>query len=538
MRTHSFDGRILAFDWPMLTLAFLPLFGWVISTQAADQPQWGQRHTRNMVSAETGLPDRFDPETGENIKWSVPLGESCYSTPVVAQGKVLLGTNNVRPRDPKHEGDRGVMFCLDEADGSLVWQLVVPKLDEDRFFDWPLAGMCSTATVEGDRIYTVTNRDEVVCLDLHGMANGNDGPFVDEGRHMTPHDEPLLEVGPTDADILWLLDLRTAAGVRPHDSSNAGILIDGPYLYVNTSNGLNSKHDAVDKPNAPSLVVVDKATGQLVAREREGISKGIFHCTWSSPAMSEVGGRRLVYFCGGDGVVYAFDALKPGEIQPRAESDVRPRSEPGSNPDDDVAALRLTWRFDCDPTAPKDNIHDYIRNRRESPSNIKSMPVFDDNRVFVTVGGDIWWGKRQAWLQCIDATQTGDITDTGLVWSYPVERHCCSTPAIHDGLAYVADCAGNVHCVDIQTGKALWVHDAGNEIWASTLVADGKVYIGTRRGDFWVLAAGPEKRILSSIRLDDAVISTAVAANGTLYVSTMSQLYALREGAHASPRDE
>ena len=503
--------------------AFLVTLVALATAQADDQPQWGERFSRNMVSGETGLPDRFDPETGENVKWSVAIGTACYSTPVVAGGKVLVGTNNNRPRDEKHQGDRGVLFCLNEEDGSLAWQLVVPKLHEDMYFDWPQAGMCSTATVEGDRVYTVTNRDEVVCLDLHGMANGNDGPFLDEGRHMTPGDQGAMNVGPLDADILWLLDLRTAAGVRPHDSAHCGILLDGPYLYVNTSNGLNSKHTGVDKPEAPSLVVVEKATGRLLAREREGISRKIFHCTWSSPALAEVGDRRLVFFCGGDGVCYGFQALKPGE-------DIGARSDESANA---VQSLQLAWRFDCDPTAPKENIHDYIRNRRESPSNIKSMPVFHNGRLYVTVGGDIWWGKRQAWLQCIDVTGTGDVTENALLWSYPVERHCCSTPAIHDGLAYVADCAGNVHCVDAENGRPYWTHDAGSEIWASTLVADGKVYIGTRRGDFWVLASGKDKQVLSSIRLDDAVISTAVAANGTLYVGTMGRLYALRQGSRA-----
>ncbi|MBC7354210.1 MAG: hypothetical protein H5U08_17780, partial [Thermogutta sp.] len=55
---------------------------------AADQPQWGQRFTRNMISEETHLPDSFDPETGKNIKWSVVLGSNTYSSPVVAQGRV------------------------------------------------------------------------------------------------------------------------------------------------------------------------------------------------------------------------------------------------------------------------------------------------------------------------------------------------------------------------------------------------------------------------------------------------------------------
>jgi outer membrane protein assembly factor BamB len=506
---------------------------------AGDQPQWGQRWSRNMVSGEAGLPDRFDPKTGGNVKWSAPLGTECYSTPVVAGGKVLIGTNNGQPRDPRHRGDRGVLVCLSEADGSLAWQLVVPKLEGDIYLDWPQAGICSPATVEGNRVYAVTNRDEVVCLDLEGLANGNDGPFREEGRHMAPQDQPPMDVGPLDADILWLLDLRSAAGVRPHDSAHSSILLDGPYLYVNTSNGLNSRHTGVEKPDAPSLVVVEKATGRLVAREREGISQRIFHCTWSSPALGEVGGRRLVFFGGGDGVCYAFDAFRtvPGAMPtPAVGMPPASSSKAGDESARQVDSLRCVWRFDCDPTAPKENIHRYIRNRRVSPSNIKSMPVFLDGRLYVTVGGDIWWGKEEAWLKCIDATGTGDVTANGLLWSYPVERHCCSTPSIHNGLAYVADCGGKVHCVDAQTGRPYWVHDAGREIWASTLVADDKVYIGTRRGDFWVLAAGKEKRVLSSTHLDDPIISTPVAANGTLYVGTMTRLYALQKGGPSQPK--
>jgi outer membrane protein assembly factor BamB len=498
-----------------------------------------------MVSDETGLPDRFDPKTGENVKWSVPLGTECYSTPVVAGNRVLIGTNNDEPRDPRHEGDRGVLMCFNEADGTLLWQLVVPKLEGDMFLDWPHAGMCSPATVERDRVYTVTNRDEVACLDLQGLANGNDGPFREEGRHMAPLGQPPVEPGPKDADILWLLDLRSAAGVRPHDAAHCSVLLDGPYLYVNTSNGLTSRHDGVDRPNAPSLVVVDKATGRLLAEEREGISRRIFHSTWSSPALGEVNGRRLIFFGGGDGVVYAFDAWHGQETGHNASapghgaSEARQTASETGHSDGEtgrgatteastgVGRLRCVWRFDCDPTAPKENIHTYIRNRRVSPSHIMSMPVFHEGRVYVTVGGDIWWGKEKAWLQCIDATKTGDITQTGLIWSYPLVRHCCSTPSIRDGLVYVADCGGKVHCVDARTGRPSWVHDAGGESWASTLVADNKVYIGTRRGDFWVLAAGREHRVLSSIRLDDPVISTPVAANATLYVGTMKRLYAL-----------
>ena len=91
--------------------------------------------------------------------------------------------------------------------------------------------------------------------------------------------------------------------------------------------------------------------------------------------------------------------------------------------------------------------------------------------------------------------------------------------------------AGKCTASNAETGRPYWVHEAGGKIWASTLVADGKVYVGTHtssHGQFWVLAAGKEKKVLSSIRLDDEPIyGSAVAANGTLYVTTMTRLYAI-----------
>lgn len=501
---------------------------------ANDQPQWGQRHTRNMVSEERNLPDTFDPKTGKNIKWSAALGTETHSTAVIANGRVLIGTNNGHPRDVRRQGDRGVLMCFDEKDGRLCWQLVVPKITISPWWDWPHSGICSPATVEGDRVYVVSNRGEVMCLDLQGLANGNDGPFRDEAAHAVPPGEAAIELGPLDADILWLLDMPNQLGVRQHDAAHCSILLYGQYLYVNTSNGVDDTHHKITAPDAPSLVVIDKTTGRLVAQDHERIGPRIFHSTWASPALGEVNGQPLVIFAGGDGVIYAFAALKsppaadaPSAVASAGAAELRP-----AQPTNAVAALKKVWQFDCDPTAPKEDVHRYNGNRRESPSNVKSIPVFCDNRVYVTVGGDLWWGKNQAWLKCIDATKTGDITPTGEVWSYPLERHCMATPAVRDGLAFAADCGQKIHCVDAQTGQPYWTHEAGGELWASPLVADGKVYVGTRRGVFWVLAASKAKKVLSKIDLGvdqgEAISSTAVAANGVLYFATMSRLYAVQ----------
>ena len=484
---------------------------------ADDQPQWGRRHSRNMVSEEKGLPESFDPKTGANVKWSVRLGSETHSSPVIAGGKVFIGTNNNRPRDPRHKGDRGVLMCLDEKDGRLLWQLVVPKIEGgDPYVDWPRAGICSPPTVEGDRVYAMTSRCEAVCLDIHGMANGNDGPYQDEGTHMAIKGQPAMEPTTLDADIIWLFDLRKEVGVHQNDATHCSPLLHGRFLYINTSNGVDHTHRHNPAPDAPSLIVLDKVTGRLVAQDGEGIGHRVYHCTWSSPALGEVAGRPLVFFAGGDGVVYAFEALRA--LPPAGK----------------VLKLKRVWRFDCDPTAPKEDIHKYKNNREVGPSNIKSMPVFHKGRVYVTVGGDIWWGKNRAWLKCIDASGTGDITKTGELWSYPVRGHVCSTPAIHSGLAFVADVGRTVHCVEAATGKPCWTHETRGRIWASTLVADGKVYVGTRRGELLTFAASREKKILGKVELGAPISSTPVAANGVLYVATYTRLLAV----HSSTRQE
>jgi outer membrane protein assembly factor BamB len=479
---------------------------------AADQPQWGERYSRNQITTETGLPDSFDPDSGRNLKWVAELGTSTYSTPVVGGGCVLIGTNNGDPRDPRRKGDRGVMMCFDERDGRLLWQLVVPKRSEDAFLDWPNTGITGAATVEGDRVYLVNNRNEVMCLDLHGLANGNDGPFTDEARHAEPAGAPPVELGPLDADVLWLFNTPVELGVHNHDSACNSPLICGDFLYVATGNGVDRTHRKILAPDAPSLLVLNKHTGRLVAVDGERMGPRTIHSSWSSPSAGEVNGRTLVFFGGGDGVVYAFAAVKSEGVEAPAKPFM----------------LKKVWWFDCDPTAPKENVHAWQDNFKEGPSNISGMTVFHQNRVYVTAGGDVWHGKPHAWLKCIDATRAGDVTRSGEIWAFPLNGHCLATPAIKDGLVYVTDLSGEINCVDDRTGRLVWKHKAGGEIWSSPLVAGDKLFVGTQQGELLTLAAGREKKLIATSEVPGAINATPVAANGTLFVASMGRLYAIK----------
>ena len=110
---------------------------------AEDQPQAGQRDSRNMVSAETGLPDGFDPGTrnksggidlppGSGVKWVARLGNASYGSAVVAGGRVFVGTNNEAPRDPRMQDDRGVLMCFDEKTRRAALATLPPQAHQDQ----------------------------------------------------------------------------------------------------------------------------------------------------------------------------------------------------------------------------------------------------------------------------------------------------------------------------------------------------------------------------------------------------------------------
>ncbi len=489
---------------------------------AKDWETWGGGPKRNMVSPEKGLPESFDSgefkegteqvdmSTTENIKWVAKLGSQAYGNVTISQGRVFVGTNNESPRDPKHEGDRGIVKCFDEKTGEFIWQLVVPKLGAGKVSDWEYLGICSSPTVDGDRVYVITNRCEVVCLDINGMKNGNDGPYKEEAQYMAGPDNPPIEPGPTDADIIWRFDMRDELGVFPHNITSSSTLVLEDVVIATTSNGQDWSHVNIPSPMAPCLVMLDKKTGELLGEEASNISQRLMHCNWSSPAFAPtIGEDGLIIFGAGDGYCYGFN---PNPVED----------------EDGYMVFKEVWRYDCNPEKYKMEDGEPIKYpNAEGPSEIIATPVVYNQKVYVATGQDPEHGDGVGILNCIDATKKGDITDSGKVWSYDEINRSISTVSIHDGLVYAADYSGFVHCLDAETGEVYWVHDTQSHIWGSTLVADGKVYIGNEDGLLTVLATGKEEKVLNTIDMWAPIYSTPVVANNVLYIGTQTHLYAI-----------
>lgn len=492
---------------------------------AQDWPQWGGTHSRNMVSPEKNIltdfdpgkfvagTDRVDPATTKNVKWVAKLGSQSYGNPTVAQGRVFVGTNNEGNDDPRFPGDHSLLKCLDEKTGKLLWQLVVPKLGTGKVSDWEYLGICSSATVDGDRVYIVTNRCDIVCLDIKGMADGNDGDYKKEGQYMAGPDKSPVEVKPHDADILWAYDMRDELGVFPHNTASSSVLVVGDYVYLSTSNGVDWSHSNIPAPKAPMLIALDKVTGELKGEEVSGLSERIMHGGWASPSYAEADGKGIVLFGGPDGVLYAFDPI------------------PAYDKDEDLNVLKEIWRYDANPVHYRfkggDKTKPIKYARPDGPSEFIATPVLADGKVYVPIGQDPEHGEGIGNLIAVNPTGKGDITQTGRVWEYDKINRSISTCAVVDGLVYTADFSGIIYCFDAVNGTLYWEHDSLSHIWGSPLLVDGKLYIGNEDGDLIVLAAGREKKVIATINFGDPIYSTPVVANGTLYIATQTQLYAI-----------
>jgi outer membrane protein assembly factor BamB len=105
-----------------------------------------------------------------------------------------------------------------------------------------------------------------------------------------------------------------------------------------------------------------------------------------------------------------------------------------------------------------------------------------------------------------------------------------STAAVHDGLVYIVEERGYVHCLDAKTGQRYWEHDTKSSVLGSTYWVDGKIYLGTQSGDINIFEHGTTYKAPRQVEMDEGLKSTPVVANGVLYITTPNKVYAISAG--------
>jgi len=451
----------------------------------------------------------------EDLLWEIKLGTHQYTIPRVDGDRIYLGVNDMYLKHPAVKRDGGgILMCLEKATGEMMWQLPIPKFEQGRkapyHFNIWRCGVCSTPAVEGKRIYIVGPRGDVLCLDRNGQADGNDGPFLREKEYIKVPETSSYQLTQTDGDIIWQYDMLKELDVYPHDVCGSTPLLHGDYLYACTSNGQDDKHRYIVKPEAPSLIVLHKDTGKLVAVDGELIGKRMFHGHWSSPVAARIDGKDIILFGGGDGVLYAFEPVRsiPTTGKPQM--------------------LKKIWQYNCNPkdyrfkNGKEIAGNDHRRKSPDGPSEIISIPVVYKQRVYVCIGQSPIHGQGKGMLSCID------IATGTKVWDSREVGRSLSNVAIHEGLLYISDFNGKLHCFDADNGELFWQQELGAGVWTSSPeVIDGKIYVSTEKNSLWVMKAGREKQILNQCRLTSVGI-TPIVQNGVFYFPTQKRLFALK----------
>lgn len=518
---------------------------------ARDWPMLGRTITRNPVVPNGVALTDWNVETGKNIKWSAKLGSQTYGTPVIAGGQVYVGTNNASGYLDRYPSkvDLGCLLCFRESDGKFLWQFSADKLPTGRVHDWPMQGIGCPPLVEGERLWFVSNRWEVVCLDTQGFRDTeNDGPY---------NGEPVKSM--LEADVVWKFDLMGQLGVHPHSAGmgpdrRCSIAAFGDNIYVVTGNGVDTGHFKLPTPQAPSLACLDKRTGKVLWTDNSP-GENILHTQIASPLVAEIAGRPQVIVPQGDGWLRSF--------------------EPKSG--------KLIWKFDMNPKASK-----WSLGGRGTRNNILATPVLYENRIYIANGQEMEHGEGPGRLVCLDPTKTGDISSelaldqtgkvtphkrfqatdaksgekavdnphSGLIWEFTKEgddledkmHRTISSVAVHNGLVIAADGSGLIHCLSAKTGERYWAYDVLAAIWSAPLIVGATVYVPDEdaKVSIFRLSADPKRAMkpgasgqafvrgkardlvpICELEVDSSVQTSPVFANGTLYIATRRRLYAI-----------
>ncbi|MCX6867989.1 MAG: PQQ-binding-like beta-propeller repeat protein [Verrucomicrobia bacterium] len=426
-------------------------------------------------------PVDWDTATGRNIAWSVPLGNDTFGRPVVADGQVYVGTDNARHLNPACQDECGVLLAFAAKDGGFLWQDAVPRVMRG-LREFLLPSTTGAALVEGTRLYYVTAECQLRCLDTQGFRDGgNDGPFQGE-TYRDMH----------SSDIVWEVDMCARLGVFPHEASNSEVAVAGDLLVVGTSNGRNEGHTRMPSPRAPSLIAVNKHSGEVVWRVT-GPGERVLHGQWCSPVVASVNGHAQVLFGGGDGWLRAFDAATGREI----------------------------WCFDGNPGDAKWLPRPGVFSR----NYIIASPLYQDGRVFLAMGQDPSHGNGPSLLHAVSPNGQGDVTGSRRLWTCREVGRVVGTPVAQDGLLYVGDLGGTLWCLDAASGAVVWQHATDAPIWGCLLLATDRLYVGNEDGVMTVLKTGRRKQELAKIEMNAPLYARPALSGDTLWVASAKRLY-------------
>lgn len=406
------------------------------------------------------------PTNASQVLWRVRVGD--FNGPLTANRDVIVAAAATN-------GD-GAVVALDHR-GRGLWATRHARLPE-RVHDMG-QGIRSRPTLDGNRAYYVSNRGELMCVDLDARAH---------------------------ASVLWKLDMVAQLGVYKREAGDVGNpvcspLVAGDLVFCVTGHGAPSRADAATATDAraPSFIAVDKFTGKLVWSS-SAPGTNIIYGQWSSPVAARVRGKNQIIFPGGDGFLYAFE----------------PRSG------------ALLWRFDCNEPGLKEwRMGETVPDLAMRKNFFVGSPVMSGSTLLVGLNKDFEI-TASAPLLALDLAAPGAPR---IKWKFSSANFASTytSAAVYDGIVFVVSDTCVLFALDLETGREIWqsrlAHDARN-LYASPVVFDRRVFAVDDSG-VSVFAASRQKRCFGRYELGTLEPSKPVFERGHLYLASGGEVWAL-----------
>ena len=439
--------------------------------------QWYQKPGRNNVVHAKDLPDHLGDD---NRLWHRKLhGKRFFNIITIDGDRVYCGMQALNLPDRIKDPRANALLCLDLNTGETIWQ---KQLGEGG--GWGLTGV---PLIDGDFIYQQSTTD-AFCVNKH------------------------------TGEVIWHTNIEQRYKKGLHGTHSTGVLV-GDYWYLATGHASGTDDpdnwisNALEHPFHPNIVVLEKETGKLVARDDIPINAGQ-HGSWCALSTAEVDGRQLVFWGDNHGYVHAWEAPEKFEC-------------------DGVATLERVWHCDANP-----HHYRYMEDGKLQPYNIYksnfgpceiiAVPVYHDGLLYVALGRDVHYspkqGKRRVGdggIVCIDPRGEGDITETNKVWTNTDVGRTFSAPSVLDDVIIMTDHSGYVTGLDRETGETLWQGDIEAPIWNYWhVVGDGKVFIMNELRNFKIFEADRDGGLLFAAEMDGQNNPAPGLVHGRIIIGT------------------
>jgi outer membrane protein assembly factor BamB len=289
--------------------------------------------------------------------------------------------------------------------------------------------------------------------------------------------------------LLWERSLGEDFGLlTTHGGRTVSPIIDGNLVIVSGVTFQWGQHAR----GAHRFIAFDKKTGEAVWISAPGGRP--YDTTYAPPIIADVNGTRLLIQGASDGVVHA---IKPQTGEP-------------------------VWKYEI------------------SKRGLNTGVVVHGTTAILTHSEENLDSNEMGMIVAVDAASKGEIKKEQIKWRTYGWQGGFSSPVLDGDRMYQLDNGANLAAFDVNTGKELWLKNLGTVQKGSPVLADGKLYVGTENGKFYILkpsATGCEildEDQLGTEALPEPIIGSPAISNGRVYVVSDSNLYAIGKKTNAT----